>query len=205
LGERVKLKKTELKTPLREEGVRKLKVGDVIYITGTLLTMRDAAHKRIMQYLEVGRKLPFTSDRVPIYHCGPLVKRTNGEWTVLAAGPTTSIRMEPFEEAVIRKLGVRLVIGKGGMGEKTAKAMKEAGAVYGAFTGGAAVLAAKQIKKVNDVQWLDLGMPEAVWSFEVDNFGPLIICIDSWGNNLYAKIRADAGNMKAKIVSGFKP
>jgi fumarate hydratase subunit beta len=159
----------------------------------------------MIQYLQEGRKLPFTFDGLPLYHCGPLVKKTKSDWTVLAAGPTTSMRMEPFEEVVIRKLGVRLVIGKGGMGQKTAGAMKESGAVYGAFTGGVAVLAAKHIKKVNGVQWLDLGLPEAVWSFEVDNFGPLIVCMDSNGSNLYAKVKTDAENIKAKIVSSFKP
>jgi len=201
----VYLGRINLRTPILEEDVRGLKVGDVIYVTGTLLTARDAAHKRMMQYLQEGRKLPFTFDGLPLYHCGPLVKKTDGDWTALAAGPTTSMRMEPFEEVLIRKLGVRLVIGKGGMGEKTAKAMKESGAVYGAFTGGAAVLAAKHIKKVNGVQWLDLGMPEAVWSFEFDNFGPLIICMDSNAHNLYAKVRTDAENIKAKVVDNFKP
>jgi fumarate hydratase subunit beta len=113
--------------------------------------------------------------------------------------------MEPFEEVAIRELGVRLVIGKGGMGEKTIKAMKKCGAVYGAFTGGTAVLAAEHIKKVNSVQWLDLGMAEAVWSFEVENFGPLIVCIDSYGNNLYEKIQTNAENIKVKIIGSFKP
>ncbi len=194
------MEKIELKTPIREKDVRGLRVGDVVYVTGTLLTARDAAHKRIVQYLQEGRKLPFTFNGLPLYHCGPLVKKTGNEWTVLAAGPTTSMRMEPYEGEVIQKLGVRLIIGKGGMGEKTSKAMKESGAVYGAFTGGAAVLASKYIKKVNGAQWLDLGMPEAIWSFEVESFGPLIICVDSYGNNFYAKVRADAENIKAKIV-----
>jgi fumarate hydratase subunit beta len=201
----VYLEKIELKTPIGEGDARRLRVGDVIYVSGTLVTARDAAHKRIIQYLKVGRKLPFTFNGLPLYHCGPLVKKTDNEWTVLAAGPTTSMRMEPFEDVIIRRLGVHLVIGKGGMGEKTGKAMKESGAVYGAFTGGAAVLASKQIKKVKSVQWLGLGMLEAVWSFEVDNFGPLIVCMDSYGNNLYAKVKADAENVKAKIVSSFKP
>ncbi len=140
----------------------------------------------------------------PLYHCGPLVKKTDGEWTVLAAGPTTSMRMESFEDEVIRNLGVRLVIGKGGMDEKTSKAMKEHGAVYGAFTGGAAVLASRFIKRVKNVEWLDLGMPEAVWTFEVDKFGPLIVCMDSCGNNLYAKVRMEAEKNKPKIISSFK-
>ncbi len=143
-------------------------------------------------------------DGLPLYHCGPLVKRTNNEWTVLAAGPTTSMRMEAFEDEVIKNFGVRLVIGKGGMGEKTSMAMKEHGAVYGAFTGGAAVLASRLIKKVKNVEWLDLGVPEAVWTFEVDKFGPLIVCMDSHGNNLYFKVRTEAENNKPKIFSSFR-
>ena len=199
------MEKIELKTPIREKDARELRIGDVVYVTGTLLTARDAAHKRIIQYLQEGRKLPFTFNGLPLYHCGPLVKKAESGWTVLAAGPTTSMRMEPYEREVIRKLGVRLIIGKGGMGEKTSEAMKESGAVYGAFTGGAAVLASKLIKKVNGAQWLDLGMPEAVWSLEVEGFGPLIVCMDSYGNNLYAKVRVDAENIKAKILVDAKP
>ena len=198
------LKKIELKTPILEEDARKLTVGDVVYVTGTLLTARDAAHKRIMQFLHEGRKLPMVFEGLPLYHCGPLIKKTDGEWTVLAAGPTTSMRMESFEDEVIRNLGVRLVIGKGGMGEKTSGAMKEHGAVYGAFTGGAAVLASRLVKRVKNVEWLDLGMAEAVWTFEVDKFGPLIVCMDSRGNNLYARVRTEAENNKPKIISGFK-
>jgi fumarate hydratase subunit beta len=193
-----------LKTPIREEGVRRLTVGDVVYVTGTLLTARDAAHKRIVQFLHEGREIPMVFDGLPLYHCGPLVKKTDGEWTVLAAGPTTSMRMEAFEDEVIRNLGVRLVIGKGGMGEKTSRAMKEHGAVYGAFTGGAAVLASRLVKRVKNVEWLDLGMAEAVWTFEVDKFGPLIVCMDSRGNNLYAKVRTEAEKNKPKIISSFK-
>jgi fumarate hydratase subunit beta len=193
-----------LKTPIREEGVRRLTVGDVVYVTGTLFTARDAAHKRIVQFLHEGREIPMVFDGLPLYHCGPLVKKTDGEWTVLAAGPTTSMRMEAFEDEVIRNLGVRLVIGKGGMGEKTSRAMKEHGAVYGAFTGGAAVLASRLVKRVKNVEWLDLGMAEAVWTFEVDKFGPLIVCMDSRGNNLYAKVRTEAEKNKPKIISSFK-
>jgi len=198
------LKKIELKTPILEEDARKLTVGDVVYVTGTLLTARDAAHTRIMQFLHEGRKLPMVFEGLPLYHCGPLIKKTDGEWTVLAAGPTTSMRMESFEDEVIRNLGVRLVIGKGGMGEKTSGAMKEHGAVYGAFTGGAAVLASRLVKRVKNVEWLDLGMAEAVWTFEVDKFGPLIVCMDSRGNNLFTKVRTEAEKNKPKIISSFK-
>jgi fumarate hydratase subunit beta len=186
------LRKKVVNTPILEEDVRKLSVGDIIYVTGTLITARDAAHKRISEYLEKKKKLPFNFDGSPLFHCGPLARLVNGKWVVLAAGPTTSMRMESFESEVIQKLGIRLIIGKGGMGKKTSTAMKHFGAVYGAFTGGAAVLAAKMVKKVKDVQWLDLGAPDAVWILAVDQFGPLIICMDTHGNNLFSDIQTNA-------------
>jgi len=196
----VELDKTELRTPVSEEDIRRLEVGDIAYVTGTLVTARDAAHKRIHQYLRANKRLPVALKGLALFHCGPLAMKRNKDWTVLAAGPTTSMRMEPFEHEVIRNLGVRLVIGKGGMGEKTRRAMKEFGAVYGAFTGGAAVLAAKRIKEVKRVEWLDLGIPDAVWIFEVEAFGPLIIGIDSHGNSLFEKVLHEAEKKKAEII-----
>ena len=188
-----------LKTPLSENDVYKLKAGDVIYLTGRLITARDLAHKRIRQYLRENRKLPFNLNGLALFHCGPVVRKVDDEWTVVAAGPTTSMRMESFEHEVIEKLGVRLIIGKGGMGEKTRKAMMKHGAVYGAFTGGAAVLAAKHIKRVLDVKWMDLGTPEAVWTFEVEDFGPLIIAMDSHGESLFEKNLRRAEERKTLI------
>ncbi len=196
------LGKTELKTPIPEEDIRRLKVGDTVYVTGTLITSRDAAHKRILQHLREKKKLPVRFSGQALFHCGPLVKKADSEWIVLAAGPTTSMRMEPFEDQVIKNLGVRLIIGKGGMGEKTRTAMKESGAAYGAFTGGAAVLAAKQIKRVKRVEWLDLGIPDAVWVFEVEAFGPLTIGIDSEGNSLFERVLRKAEKRKTEIIEG---
>ncbi|MEM2110392.1 MAG: FumA C-terminus/TtdB family hydratase beta subunit [Candidatus Bathyarchaeia archaeon] len=194
------MNKSELKTPISEEDVRKLKVGDVVYVTGTIITARDAAHKRILQYLKEGKTLPVNFDGLPLFHCGPLVKKIGDEWIVLAAGPTTSMRMESFEDEIIKKLGIRLIIGKGGMGQRTQRAMREFGAAYGVFTGGAAVLAAKQIKKVKLVEWLDLGMPEALWMFEAEGFGPLIIAMDAEGNNLFETVKIEAAKNKNKIM-----
>ena len=175
----------DLRTPLGEE-VRKLKAGDKVYLNGTVVTARDKAHERAM-----GEEIPFLSGSA-IYHCGPLMRK-NGEWEVIAAGPTTSSRMEAFGHEFIKKFGVKMIIGKGGMGDKTAEACKEHGAVYCAFTGGAAVLAAKSIKRVRDVFWLEeLGMTEAMWVFEVEEFGPLVVTIDSHGNNLTEEIKKRA-------------
>lgn len=188
-----------LKTPLSESDARKLRAGNIVYLTGRLVTARDMAHKRICQYLRENRKLPFNLDGLALFHCGPVVKKVDDEWIVMAAGPTTSMRMEPFEHKVIEKLGVKLIIGKGGMGGKTRKAMMKYGVAYGVFTGGAAVLSAKHIKRVLDVKWMDLGAPEAVWTFEVEDFGPIIVAIDSHGESLFEKIFREAENRKTLI------
>ena len=200
----VELEKTEIETPIQEEDIRRLKAGDIVYVTGTLVTARDTAHKRILQFLKEKKRLPVRFNGLPLFHCGPLVKKVNNEWTVLAAGPTTSMRMEPFEDEIIKSLDVRLIIGKGGMGEKTRKAMKLYGAAYGVFTGGAGVLAAERIKKVKNVKWFDLGIPDAVWIFEVERFGPLIIGIDSHGNSLFEKIQLKAEEIQADIIKEFE-
>lgn len=181
-----------LRTPIEETAVRSLKVGDVIYVSGTIVTARDAAHRRITEYLRAGKALPVDLRGGVIYHCGPVVARKNGEWEILSAGPTTSTRLELYEPEVIEKAGVRLVIGKGGMGPKTAEACAKHGAVYATFTGGAAVLAAQAVKKVMRVEWLDLGIPEAMWVLEVENFGPLIVVIDGTGRNYMEEVMEKA-------------
>jgi len=200
------LKKVELVTPIAEKDIHKLRIGDTVYVTGTMVTARDAAHKRMLQFLKEGKESPVTFEGLPLFHCGPLVKKVGGKWSVLAAGPTTSMRMEPYEDEVIKNHGVRLVIGKGGMGEKTRQAMKKYGAAYAVFTGGAAVLAAKHIEEVKGVEWLDLGTPEAVWVFVVRDFGPLVIAIDSEGKSLFEQVQAKAERNKARMLeqSGFQ-
>ncbi len=178
----------KLKTPISEQEVRKLKVNDVLYITGSVVTARDQAHKRALEYAEEGKALPVNLDGLALFHCGPVVRKQGEQWVVVAAGPTTSARMDIFEAELVEKFKVRVVIGKGAMGEKTVAAMAKYGAVYCAFTGGAAVLAAKTIKRVRSVEWLDLGAPEAMWVFEVSEFGPLLVAIDSNGNNLFKAV-----------------
>lgn len=188
-----------LKTPISEADVRKLKVGDVVFITGKMFTARDEAHLRALEYHETGKKLPVDIRGLVLYHCGPVAKKVDNEWKIVAAGPTTSARMESFESKFISNFDIRLVVGKGGMGSKTTEAMKRFGAIYCAFTGGAAVLAAKAIKKVEKVEWLDLGMPEAVWILEVKEFGPTLITIDTYGNNLTAEVMKQVENNREKI------
>ncbi|HHH77904.1 MAG TPA: fumarate hydratase [Thermoplasmatales archaeon] len=179
----------ELVTPLSEEDVRELRAGDIIYLTGTMVTARDMAHKKAMEMNRNGEGVPVDFSEVAVYHCGPIMRK-NGKWNVVVAGPTTSSRMEGLEHEFIKQLGARMIVGKGGMGDSTAKACMEHGAVYCAFTGGAAVLAAKAIKNVRDVFWMDeLGKTEALWVFDVEKFGPLVVTIDTNGNNLTEDIK----------------
>jgi len=179
----------KLTTPISEGDVRKLRVNDVVYITGTIVTARDQAHKRALQFHKEGKELPINFEGLAVFHCGPIVRKEGDRWSVVAAGPTTSTRMDIFEDEFIQNFKARVIIGKGGMGKRTTDAMQKYGAVYGAFTGGAAVLAAKAIKNVKTVEWLDLGMPEALWILETEEFGPLTIAIDCHGNNLFEDIK----------------
>jgi fumarate hydratase subunit beta len=189
----------KLKTPISEAEVRRLKVNDILYLTGSVVTARDQAHKRALEYAKEGKALPVNLEGLALFHCGPVMRKQDDQWVVVAAGPTTSARMDVSEAELIEKLKVRVVIGKGGMGEKTAAAMAKYGAVYCAFTGGAAVLAAKAIKRVRSVEWLDLGAPEAMWVFEVSEFGPLLVAIDSYGNNLFRDV-ADKAEANKQLV-----
>lgn len=189
----------KLKTPISEEETRKLKVNDVIYITGTIVTARDQAHRRALEYFNEGKSLPISLEGLAVFHCGPVVGKEKDKWVAVAAGPTTSTRMDIFEDQFIKNFKVRVVIGKGGMGKRTTDAMAKYGAVYGAFTGGAAVLAARAIKNVKSVEWLDLGVPEAMWVLEVDDFGPLAVAIDSHGYNLFMDVARKVEETKQRI------
>jgi fumarate hydratase subunit beta len=176
-----------LEFPFTEEKVRALKVGDQVGLSGRVFTGRDAVHK----YLHEGGKLPdgvSFQDGI-IYHCGPVVlKDDNGEWKVTAAGPTTSIREEPYQWQIIRDFGVRGVIGKGGMADKTLAACKEYGCVYLHGIGGAAQVLAECITRVIDVHMLEeFGSPEAIWELEVKDF-PVVVTMDSHGNSLHADV-----------------
>jgi fumarate hydratase subunit beta len=177
-----------IKTPINKEEILRLKVGDVVYISGEIFTARDEAHLRAIEYMSRGEDLPFSFNHGVVYHCGPLIKRDGDEWVVISAGPTTSARMNSMTPKILEKVEVMAIIGKGGMDEKVVNALKGKG-VYLAYTGGAGALAAQRIKRVKNLIWDDLGMPEAVWVFEVDKFGPLIVGIDSHGNSLYQTVK----------------
>lgn len=189
-----------LKTPISDLDIEKIRVGDTIYISGIIVTARDAAHKRMVEVLRKGEKLPIDLKGGVIYHAGPVVIKEGDVWKVLSAGPTTSLRMEEFEAEIIEKTGVKVIIGKGGMGRKTTEAMSKYKAIYAVFPGGAGVLAAKAIKRIVDVYWLDLGIPEALWVLEVENFGPMTVAIDCYGNNLYEKLMLEVNQRKEQLV-----
>ena len=172
------------KLPVDSGEIKKLHVGDIIYVTGKIFTARDEAHHMMLEKNK--NNLPFDPSEMALYHCGPLMKKTDKGWQVVSAGPTTSSRMEIFEDKFIEKYGINLIIGKGGMGERTEKALQKYICIYASYTGGAGALAADSIKNVKSVHYLDeLGMAEAVWIFEVKNFGPLIVAMDSHGKSIY--------------------
>ncbi|MBB2483407.1 fumarate hydratase [Bacillus sp. APMAM] len=172
-----------LKAPITEEQIRELKVGDVVRIDGRMYTGRDAIHKYLMD-----NDAPVDLNGQVIYHCGPVMaKDEEGNWTVKAAGPTTSIREEPYQGDIMKKFGIRAVIGKGGMGPKTLAALKEHGGVYLNAIGGAAQYYADCIKKVDGVDLTQFGIPEAMWHLNVEGF-TAVVTMDSHGNSLHADV-----------------
>lgn len=180
---------THLTTPISEAQIRALRVGEEVALSGVVFTGRDAVHK----YLHEGGALPdgVTLRDGVIYHCGPVVlKGADGQWKVMAAGPTTSTREEPYQAQIIRDHGVRAIIGKGGMGERTRQACQQHGCVYLHAVGGAAQVLAECVKRVRNVYFLEeFGSPEAVWELEVENF-PAVVTIDAHGGSLHAEIQA---------------
>ncbi len=175
-------KEIRLSLPLTEEKVRSLHVGDILLLNGTMHMGRDVLHHHLMTH-----DSPVSLDGGIIYHCGPVALKEGEKWTMNAAGPTTSIREEPYQGEIIRKFKVRGVIGKGGMGAKTLKALQEVGAVYLSAIGGAAQYYAACIEEVEGVDFLEFGLPEAMWHIRVKDF-PVIVTMDSHGNSLHAEV-----------------
>jgi fumarate hydratase class I len=184
-----------LTPPLTEEQMRSLKVGDVVILNGQIFTGRDAVHAYLMKNAP-----PVNLNGAALYHCGPVMLKQGGTWSVKAAGPTTSIREEPYQADVIQRYGVRAVIGKGGMGPKTLAAMKDFGAVYLNGIGGAAQFYARTVEKVLGVHLMDFGIPEAMWHLQVNNF-VAIVTMDAHGNSLHADVEAET----AKALSELQP
>ena len=177
----------KLNIPISEEDIRKLKIGDEVSLSGTIVTARDEAHK-----LMIDEKPEFIREYLKesvIYHCGPVVKQDeSGEWSFVSAGPTTSAREEPYQADVVCEYNVRGVIGKGGMGAKTTAGLKKCGAVYFHAVGGAGTLIANSVKKVKEVFKLEeFGTPEAFWVIEVEDF-PVVVTMDSHGGSLHVEV-----------------
>jgi fumarate hydratase class I len=176
-----------LAAPLDEKTIRTLRVGDVVLLSGRAYTGRDAVHHHLVSHTP-----PVDLRDGVIYHCGPVVAKDGDGWRVTAAGPTTSIREEPYQGDIIRKYGVRVVMGKGGMGAKTLAALKDAGAVYLNAIGGAAQFYARCIERVDGVSLLEFGTPEAMWHLRLKDF-PAIVTMDAHGDSLHQSIEADSG------------
>lgn len=180
--------------PASEEEITSLKVGEVFYVTGIIVTARDAAHRRL---LVEGVPLPINLTGLAIFHAGPVMVKPDSRWTCRSIGPTTSMRMEYYEYEFIERTGIRIVIGKGGMGIRTAEACRKFKAVYAIFPGGCGALGAEAVEEVLGVEWLDLGMPEALWILRVKELGPLIVSIDTNGSNLTETVK---NNAKARVT-----
>ncbi|KGF80969.1 fumarate hydrolyase [Massilia sp. JS1662] len=189
--------KKVLTTPIRDEDLKDLNVGDVVYLTGRLVTCRDVAHRRL---IEQGRELPVNLEGGAILHAGPIVRKKDEGFEMVSIGPTTSMRMEKFEREFIKQTGVKLIVGKGGMGPETAAGCEEHVAVHAIFPGGCAVLAATQVEAIEGAEWQDLGMPETLWINRVKEFGPLIISIDTKGKNLIQENKATFNERKKPIL-----
>ena len=193
-----------LTLPLSEDTVRGLGLGDTVYISGTFVTARDEAHIHALEAAERGDPVPFDFEGAAVFHCGPIMRDLGeGRWGIVAAGPTTSSRMNNLEPQFLRTFTARAIIGKGGMSRPTVDAMQEVGAVYLAITGGAAVVAARGVSEVKGVHWYDLGMPEALWVLEGDDFGPMTVAIDAHGNSLFeavdAEVERNVGGIKKRL------
>lgn len=193
-------REVHLTTPLKREDVADLRIGDIVYLSGTVYTARDMAHIRIMEYLRERKQLVEDFNGAAIFHAGPVVRKKNRKWEVVVIGPTTSIRMEPFSEILLGKLGVKAIIGKGGMGEDTQQALIKHCGVYLLSPPGCAAIQAKSVQKTLKVHWLDLGVPEAIWVLKVNEWGPLIVAMDSYGNSIFREVRERALNKMHEIL-----
>ncbi|MGG3124029.1 L(+)-tartrate dehydratase subunit beta [Priestia megaterium] len=196
------MSKKVLTTPIKDEDLKGIKIGDIIYLTGTLVTCRDVAHRRL---IEEKISLPVDLKGNAIFHAGPIVRDLgNEEYEIVSIGPTTSMRMEKFEKEFIEETGVKLIVGKGGMGKNTEEGCKNHKALHLVFPAGNAVYAATKVEQIREVHWKDLGMPESLWVCEVNEFGPLIVSIDAEGNNIFEENKVEFNKKKEeqyKLIS----
>ncbi|HCW73035.1 MAG TPA: L(+)-tartrate dehydratase subunit beta [Clostridiaceae bacterium] len=193
--------KKVLTTPIQDKDIMDLRIGDIIYLTGTIVTCRDVAHRRL---IEEGIELPVDLKGLAIFHAGPIVKdHGNSNYEMISIGPTTSMRMEKFEKEFIEQTGVKLIVGKGGMGKNTEEGCKEHKAIHLVYPAGNAVYAAKKVDRIKEVHWTDLGMPESLWVSDVTEFGPLIVSIDTEGNNIFENNKVEFNKKKEEVYEAI--
>ena len=199
----VKDGKKILTTPISAEDLKDIKIGDIIYLNGSMTTCRDVAHRRLV---EEGRELPVDVRNNAIFHAGPIIRPLeNDKFEMVSVGPTTSMRMEKFEYEFVQKSGVRVIIGKGGMKENTERACKEFGAIHCVFPAGNAVVAATEVERIAEHHWDELGMPETLWCCKVKEFGPLIVSIDANGDNLFEQNKVTFNERKEEAKKAIYP
>jgi len=189
-----------LTLPVNDAQVDQLAMGDTIFLTGTIFTARDMAHLEIKKLRENAATLPVDLSGRAIFHAGPVVRKVDKGWEMIVIGPTTSIRMEPHAK-MVGELGVKLIIGKGGMGKDSKAAFKKYKQVYLQAAPGCAVQLAAGVKRVANVYWLENGMPEAMWELEVEKFGPLVVTMDTKENSRYDELKEKATS-KIKEIYG---
>lgn len=187
-----------LVTPISTEDLKDIHIGDIVYLTGSLTTCRDVAHRRVV---EESRDIPVDVRDNAILHAGPIGRPLEGgRFDMVSVDPTTSMRMEMFEYDFVKTTGVRVIVGKGGMREEIARACREFGAIHCVFPAGNAVAAAVQVEEIIGAEWRDLGMPETLWNCRVKEFGPLIVSIDSEGRNYFAEKKVAYEQLKDEQV-----
>lgn len=187
-----------LTTPVSAEDLKDIHIGDIIYLNGHITTCRDVAHRRVV---EEGRQIPVDVRNEAILHAGPIIRpHDDGTYEMVSVGPTTSMRMEKFEYEFVKTTGVRVIVGKGGMKEETARACKDFGAIHCVFPAGNAVVAAVEVEEIERAEWLDLGMPETLWNCRVKEFGPLIVSIDSQGKNYFEEKKVEYNKKKEEQI-----
>ncbi len=189
-----------LRSPIRLEDICKLRVGDIVYLSGIIVTARDQAHKRIV---EDDIEPPISLENLAVFHAGPVVKIEDNRYHIVSIGPTTSMRMEPYEADFIRKTRVKMIIGKGFMGDKTAQACRKYHSVVVMFPGGCGALGSNAVKRVLGVYWIELGIPEALWVLEVENLGPMLVTIDTTGQNMFNDHKSRLRNINEIINETF--
>ena len=190
----------DITLPVANNLVRGFHAGDILHISGTIFTGRDAAHHLLIKRQNEEKEIPFDIRQMPLYHCGPLVRKRESRWQIIAAGPTTSMRMDRFTGPLLEQYGIRAILGKGGLSQDSVRLMQHYGACYLAIVGGAASLQTTQIEEIEAVYWEDL-MPECLWQIRYKGLGPLTVAIDSHGNNLYGDVNNQVNNKRQRLYA----